>query len=234
MVISKDYSQIYTDQISNDQTSPSESYLYNGKATTLGGGTSHLSIIDKYKNSVSLTTTINGLFGSKVISETTGIIYNNQMNDFSINLNVPNQFGIFPSPNNMIAPQKRPLSSMSPIMIFDSVNITHALGGSGGPTIISAVLQCLIDLQDNKYDERQTIETLRVHSQLFPRIVQVEAGMGQDVINFLIARGHNVTVQSGFLSDGQSGIGNVQIASNYGPYDQGYSDIRKLGVTEGY
>lgn len=231
-IITKGYAQDLSDKIQEDKTFGSEFYLVKNQLATISGGTSHISIIDKDKNSVALTTTVNGLFGSKVISEKTGIVYNNQMDDFSSLL--PNQFGLIPSVNNQISPGKRPLSSMSPTMVLNGKTIVHSIGGSGGPTIISGVLQALLNTRDLGLNPKLSIDALRVHNQLYPRTITVEAGFSQGIIDSLVQKGHNVTVQSGYLFDGQNGIGNVQMNTNYGSFVKGYSDPRKLGETSGY
>jgi gamma-glutamyltranspeptidase len=104
-------------------------------------GTTHISVIDSQGNAVSLTSTVNTYFGSKVISPSTGILFNNQMDDFSIP-GASNYFGLAPSPANYPEPFKRPLSSMSPSVILDSAGkVVMAVGASGGPKIITATLQ---------------------------------------------------------------------------------------------
>lgn len=231
-IITKDYAYNLGQTIFPDKTFPSEFYLVNNQPSISGGGTTHISIIDKNKNAVSFTTTINGLFGSKVISSKLGIVYNNQMDDFSSL--VPNQFGLIPSVSNQIAPGKRPLSSISPTFFIDNNKIVHCVGASGGPTIISSVLQALINAADLGMNPRLSVDALRVHDQLFPRTVTVEPGFDPTVIDYLTAIGHNVTVQTGTLFDGQHGIGNVQLATNNGSYVMGFSDPRKLGQAAGY
>ncbi|RYH17440.1 hypothetical protein EON65_28590 [archaeon] len=106
-------------------------------------GTSHVSVIDQYGNTVALTTTANTEFGSKVISNSTGLLFNNQMDDFSIP-NVTNYFGLFPSPYNYPEPKKKPLSSMSPSILLDKKGRVVLVGGaSGGPRIITGTAQVI-------------------------------------------------------------------------------------------
>ena len=115
------------------------------KASPRDGGTSHISVIDKDGMAVAMTTTINTGYGSKVIAPRSGIILNNEMDDFSTNPGKPNAFGLIQSKYNEIAPGKRPLSSMSPTLITKGGKIVLAVGASGGPTIITGTLQTLLN-----------------------------------------------------------------------------------------
>ena len=110
------------------------------KQTIIDGGTSHMSSVDKWGNAVALTSTVNLGFGSKVLSQSTGIILNNQMDDFSSPYQT-NAFGLPPSVANYIAPYKKPLSSMTPTITFVNEELSMVIGGSGGTTIITAVMQ---------------------------------------------------------------------------------------------
>jgi len=142
-------------------------------------GTSHFSIVDKDGNAVAMTTSINTIFGSQVVSKSTGIVFGNTMNDFG-NPGAPNFFGLHPSEANFIQPGKKPLSSMSPTMVFrnpsNSVNATEAeevlgnltlvVGGSGGPKIISAVLQVLLNNIMLGMPLYESVVHPRIHDQL--------------------------------------------------------------------
>jgi len=137
-------------------------------------GTSHISIIDAQRNAVSLTTTVNTGFGSGVTSESTGLLLNNQMDDFS-RPDAPNTYGLAPSPANFIAPGKRPLSSMSPTVVVAADGRVRAVAGaSGGPRIITATLQALIRVLWMGQDPLQAVTTARLHHQFLPNRVQYE------------------------------------------------------------
>ncbi|VEU43355.1 unnamed protein product [Pseudo-nitzschia multistriata] len=142
-------------------------------------GTSHLSVVDKDGNAVAVTTSINGIFGSIVFSESTGIMLGNTMDDFGVP-GAPNHFGLRPSESNFVAPGKRPLSSMSPTMVFRRTNrsdvitasdnkwenLAMVLGGSGGPKIITAVIQVFLNVFFLGMPLFDAIARPRVHDQL--------------------------------------------------------------------
>lgn len=150
-------------------------------------GTSHISVIDAAGNALSMTSTINTYFGSKVVSPSTGLLFNNQMDDFSIP-GASNYFGLAPSPYNYPAPGKKPLSSMSPSILLatDAWSLSHRTptqvpkvrligGASGGPRIITATAQVILNYLGRGMDVLTAVTTPRVHSQLLPNKVDVEA-----------------------------------------------------------
>eukprot|EP00172_Hildenbrandia_rubra_P002296 Plantae.Rhodophyta-Hildenbrandia_rubra.ctg3045.p1 GENE.Plantae.Rhodophyta-Hildenbrandia_rubra.ctg3045~~Plantae.Rhodophyta-Hildenbrandia_rubra.ctg3045.p1 ORF type:complete len:732 (-),score=140.97 Plantae.Rhodophyta-Hildenbrandia_rubra.ctg3045:2629-4824(-) len=138
-------------------------------------GTSHISILDANGTAVALTTTINGAFGSKVLSESTGILLNNEMDDFSTSQDTPNQFGLYPSRVNRIKPLKRPLSSMSPTIVLRGDTPFMVVGGSGGPRIITSTFQTLINVLDFGDDIATAVSAPRLHHQLIPNVLSMES-----------------------------------------------------------
>ena len=154
---------------------------YGGKWNPLKGGlspedhgTSHMSVVDEKGMAVSLTSTINTSFGSKVLSPSTGILLNNQMDDFS-SPSQSNVYGIPPSESNFIAPGKRPMSSMSPMIVTDGQGrLKMVLGASGGPRIISAVLQTILRVLSYGQDLFSAVSEARWHHQLLPDSLQAE------------------------------------------------------------
>src|SRR4029453_17209425 len=115
-------------------------------------GTSHLSVIDAEGNAVALTTTVNLGFGGHLVAGRTGIVLNDQMDDFSIAPNTPNAFGLVGNAQNAIAPAKRPLSSMSPTIVLQDGAVKMVVGGAGGPAIISGTLQVMLNVLDQHLD----------------------------------------------------------------------------------
>jgi gamma-glutamyltranspeptidase/glutathione hydrolase/leukotriene-C4 hydrolase len=166
-------------------------------------GTTHLSVVDKYGNAVGLTSTVNTDFGSKVISPSTGIVMNNQMDDFS-NAKAANYYGLHPSPYNYPEAGKRPLSSMSPSILLDKDGGVRMVGGaSGGPRIITATVQVLLRYMYQFGDLLSAEKSPRLHSQLVPDTVYVEdhllvSGLtivaGEETVQSLQNRGHDTTV----------------------------------------
>jgi gamma-glutamyltranspeptidase/glutathione hydrolase/leukotriene-C4 hydrolase len=230
----KDFAQSILSKISPLTTYPSEFYLYNGKTSQLGGGTTHLSVIDENHNTVSLTCSVNHLFGSLVMSPSTGIIFNNHMDDFSTQPNQPNQFGLMPSQANIIEPGKRPLSSMSPTIAFQKNSVKFALGASGGAHIISSVFQVLSGLVNFNSDLRAQIELGRWHTQLYPQNVRLEKEVPGSIVNGLAGLGHNVSVSDAAIADGQTSIGVVQAIMVEDNDIYAVSDPRKFGTPSGY
>jgi len=157
-------------------------------------GTSHLSVVDAEGNAVALTTTVNLGFGSHVVAGKTGIVLNDQMDDFSMQPGAPNGFGLIGSAQNAVAPRKRPLSSMTPIIVTDGQGdgVRLVAGAAGGPTIITATTQVLLNVVDFKMDAEAAISAPRIHDQWFPEVLLVEPEIPRDVIDGLTARGQKV------------------------------------------
>ncbi|KAG9196302.1 gamma-glutamyltranspeptidase / glutathione hydrolase [Alternaria panax] len=161
-------------------------------------GTSHIVTADKSGMAVTLTTTVNLLFGSKLVVPETGVIMNNEMNDFSIP-NTTNAFGYIPSPANFIRPGKRPLSSISPVIVehLNSSSIANAfyvaIGAAGGSRIITATIQNLIHILDGELTTAEALAEPRIHDQLMPAQVSFEYGFDNGTTAFLKGLGSNVT-----------------------------------------
>ncbi|KAF2657357.1 gamma-glutamyltranspeptidase-like protein [Lophiostoma macrostomum CBS 122681] len=168
-------------------------------------GTSHIVTADYTGLSISLTTTVNLLFGSQLVVPETGVIMNNEMNDFSIP-NVTNAFGYIPSPANFIRPGKRPLSSISPVIVehLNSSSLADALyvsiGAAGGSRIITATIQNLIHILDGGLTTHDALAQPRIHDQLVPAYVSFEYAFDNSTVAFLEELGHNVT----WVAPGQS------------------------------
>jgi gamma-glutamyltranspeptidase/glutathione hydrolase len=155
------------------------------------GGTAHLSVIDDKGNAVALTSTVNLGFGAHLVAGKTGIVLNNEMDDFSIQAGVPNAFGLIGNEQNAVAPGKRPLSSMTPTIALDAAGkVRVVVGAAGGPTIISSVAQVLLNVVDFKLDAEAAICAPRVHHQWFPDVLSLEADIPRDVGEALERRGH--------------------------------------------
>ncbi len=139
--------------------------------------TTHLSVLDRWGNAVALTTTLNGPFGSCVVAHGTGILLNNQMDDFAAQPMRPNSYGVVTGEANAIAPGKTPLSSMSPTLVFQKAHPERVLlvvGSPGGSTIPTTVLQVLINVLDAKMDLVRAVGAGRIHDQWLPDEVVVD------------------------------------------------------------
>ncbi len=166
--------------------------------------TTHLATADREGNVVAITQTVNTSFGCKMIVPGTGVILNNEMDDFSIAPGVRNAFGLVGSAANAVAPGKRPLSSMSPtIVLNDSGKTTLSCGVAGGPKIITTVLQILVRTLDLGQTIDSAIAAERVHHQWSPDQAVCENALPESIANALRDRGHSVTrIRSGAVAQG--------------------------------
>ncbi|MBI4324324.1 MAG: gamma-glutamyltransferase [Chloroflexi bacterium] len=156
--------------------------------------TTHFSTADAEGNWVACTATINTTFGSKVVIAGTGVVLNNQMDDFSAQPGVANYFGLIGAEANAIAPGKRPLSSMSPTLVLKEGRPVLSLGAAGGPTIISQTLLTIVNLIDFGMDLEQALAQARFHHQWRPDKLVIEKGVGEPVRRELRRRGHKLKV----------------------------------------
>jgi gamma-glutamyltranspeptidase/glutathione hydrolase len=173
--------------------------------------TTHFSVADAEGNWVACTQTINTAFGSKVIVPGTGILLNNEMDDFSVEPGVPNHFKLIGAEANAIAPGKRPLSSMSPTIILKDGEPILALGAAGGPTIITQVVLNLVAILDLGRPLDVALAQPRIHHQWVPDEVRIEKTLPADVRAALTQRGHKLTEEPNYGVShivGRSGDGN--------------------------
>ena len=158
--------------------------------------TTHFTVIDSDGGVVSTTYTLNGSYGAAVISENTGIILNNEMDDFTAKVGVPNQFGLIQSAKNAISPKKRPLSSMTPtIVVDDSGQIRIATGSPGGPTIINSVLHTVLQAAYFGVSVHDAVAAPRFHHQWKPEVLQLERSLSSARAS-LSAMGYETAVRS--------------------------------------
>jgi gamma-glutamyltranspeptidase/glutathione hydrolase len=197
-----------------------------GAAAANDHGTSHLSVMDAEGNAVAVTTTINTGFGSMVVAEGTGIILNNQMDDFSAQPGVPNVYGLVGTEVNAIAARKRPLSSMAPIIVTRQGKPVLAAGGSGGPLILSGTLQVLLNVLDFDLEATAAVAAPRIHDQWMPPVLAVEPGISPDTRAVLARYGHTVKEVPA--------MGAIQAVRLHAGVFEGASDPRKGGAAVGW
>ncbi|EIW63497.1 gamma-glutamyltranspeptidase [Trametes versicolor FP-101664 SS1] len=191
-------------------------------------GTSHSSFVDKDGMAVALTTTVNLIFGSAVLDPVTGVILNDEMDDFSTP-GMPNAFGLYPSPYNYPEPGKRPLSSTTPTIVeHEDGSFYAAIGGSGGSRIFPAVFQVLLNM-DWGMDVSAAIEYGRLHDQLFPTMVDTDDTLPAELIDGLIEKGHNISVAE---IDRVAAV--IQVVAKLNDTIYAASDSRKNGIAAGY
>lgn len=189
--------------------------------------TTHFSVMDKAGNAVAVTYTLNLNFGSGIVVEGTGILLNNEMDDFSVKPGVPNAFGLVGGTANAIEAKKRPLSSMTPTIVMKNNKPWLVTGSPGGARIITTVLQSVVNTIDHEMNPAEAIITPRVHHQWLPDELRVEEGISPDTIKLLQDKGHKVVTKAP--------MGRIQIiqADDSGFY--GYSDPRNPdGKTLGF
>jgi gamma-glutamyltranspeptidase/glutathione hydrolase len=189
--------------------------------------TTHFSVMDKAGNAVAVTYTLNLNFGSGIVVEGTGILLNNEMDDFSVKPGVPNAFGLVGGTANAIEAKKRPLSSMTPTIVMKNNKPWLVTGSPGGARIITTVLQSVVNMIDHEMNPAEAIITPRVHHQWLPDELRVEEGISPDTIKLLQDKGHKVVTKAP--------MGRIQIiqADDSGFY--GYSDPRNPdGKTVGF
>lgn len=153
--------------------------------------TTHFSVVDAAGNAVSNTYTLNGAYGSGVTIPGTGILMNNEMDDFTSLVGAPNMYGLIQGEANAIVPGKRPLSSMTPTFVFKHGKLVLVTGSPGGPTIINTVLQIVSNVVDFGMSPMAAVEAPRIHHQWMPDLVSFERyGMSPDTLALLQAKGH--------------------------------------------
>ena len=163
------------DSFSFEGATPSKKLTHGTISQAESTETTHYSIIDSYGNAIAVTTTLNASFGSKLYSKKLGFFLNNEMDDFSAKPGTPNLFGLIGGDANAIAPQKRMLSSMTPTLVEKDNKLWMTLGTPGGSTIITSVLQTILNVYEFNMSMQQAVDAPRFHHQWFPDIVKIEA-----------------------------------------------------------
>jgi len=189
-LLSKSYAQGRMADFNPDQAQPSDS-ISPGPAREGSGETTHYSIVDYYGNAVSITTTLNSAYGSRVWVKDAGFLLNNEMDDFSAKPGVPNQYGLVGNEANAIAPGKRMLSSMTPTIIEKDGELFMVVGTPGGSTIITSVFQAFLNVAEFGMGMQEAVNHKRFHHQWLPDVIRVEEGaLSAEVRTQLQAMGH--------------------------------------------
>ncbi len=172
----------------------------SSKATTAGvikesEETTHLSVVDVYGNAVSVTTTLNGGYGSRTVVSGAGFLLNNEMDDFSVKSGVPNMYGAIGNEKNAISPGKRMLSSMTPTIVLKNGSPYLVVGTPGGTTIPTSVFQALVNVLEFNMSAADAINKPKFHHQWLPDVVSVEKDFPEDVKKQLEAMGYTVNAR---------------------------------------
>jgi gamma-glutamyltranspeptidase/glutathione hydrolase len=229
-LISKKYAAELAKGIDPQRATPSDRIRAGKPSDYESTETTHFSVIDEEGNVVTNTYTLNGGYGCGATARGTGVLLNNEMDDFTSKPGVPNAYGLLQSENNSIAPRKRPLSAMTPTIVLKDGQFVLAIGSPGGPTIINTVLQVVVNVIDFGMNIQQAIDFPRVHHQWMPDRIQWEPyGLNRDTRAALEKRGQVFAEKPGYIGDAQG----VMIEAKTG-MRLGASDPRLGGVPVGY
>jgi len=203
-LIDKKYAAELRKKIDLTKATPSEHVRADGFVANESEETTHFAVVDKEGNAVANTYTLNNSYGSGVVIEGTGILMNNEMDDFAVQPGKPNLNGLTQGEKNAIAPRKRPLSSMAPTFVLrKDGSLWFTVGSPGGPTIINTLLQVIINVVDYEMNIQQAIDAPRIHHQWLPDAIRYEPfGLSGDTRNILLARGQKFSEPS-YMGDAQ-------------------------------
>ena len=216
---SKDYAKSLNTFISKDKITPSDEISAGNPFPYESPDTTHFSVMDSFGNAVSNTYTLNFSYGSGMMIPGTGMLINNEMDDFSSKPGTPNGYGLLGSEANAIEGNKRPLSSMTPTIIFKNDEPYMVFGSPGGSRIITTVLQVALNVMDHDMNIAQAVHSPRIHHQWLPEILMIENGFGPDTERLLIEKGYKLYPSST--------MGSVQAIMKEGDYFYGSADPRR-------
>ena len=230
-LIDKDYAARLRGTINAERASTSTEVRAGKPAGYESEETTHFTVVDTEGNVVSNTYTLNLGFGSGVVAKGTGVLLNNEMDDFAAKPGSPNAFGLIQGERNAVAPKKRPLSAMTPTFVLrKDGSLWFAVGSPGGPTIINTVLQVITNIVDYGMNIQQAIDAPRIHHQWLPdELIYEPYGLSTDTQRALEARGHKLTARPRYMGDAQG------IMIEEGTLVRlGASDPRNFGEPAGY
>lgn len=190
---SKKYAAELRAGIIPDKARPSKEIAPGNPVPYESDQTMHFSVMDGEGNGVAVTSTLNFFYGVGLVAEGTGVLLNNELDDFAARPDAPNAFGLLGGAANAPGPRKRPLSSMSPTLVFKDGELVLATGSPGGSRIINVVVQIILDAVDFGLNAAEAVQSPRVHHQWSPDVLRVERGLSPDTIALLKAKGHAVT-----------------------------------------
>ena len=202
----KDYAKQLFSQIDPDRASHSKDIHAGLNRLNESPQTTHFSVVDRWGNAVSNTYTLNFSYGSGILADGTGVLLNNEMDDFSAKPGVANAYGLIGGDANAVEARKRPLSSMSPTFVFkaDSKDILMVTGSPGGSRIITTTLQIISNVIDHKMNIAEATLASRFHHQWLPDKITLEKGFSADTLQLLKKKGHQVDATSWAMGSSQS------------------------------
>ena len=191
-LVSKKYADELRKRISADRATPSKDIKAGDPLAYESDQTTHYSVMDSQGNAVANTYTLNFSYGLGMVAAGTGVLLNNELDDFAATAGAPNAFGLMGGDANAPGPRKRPLSSMSPTMVFRNGELELVTGSPGGSRIITTVLQVISNVVDHNMNVAEASEAARVHHQLYPDELRIERGISPDTVKLLEQKGHVV------------------------------------------
>lgn len=191
-ITSEDYADELSSKVNRWRSTPSEEIKAGKPQGYESDETTHFTVVDADGNVVVSTYTLNFSFGSGIVAKGTGILLNNEMDDFSAKPGVPNAFGLLGGEANAVEPGKRPLSSMTPTMVFKDGKPYFATGSPGGSRIITTVLQVIMNVIDHDMNVAEASHAPRIHHQWYPEVLYIEKGIGFDTQNLLRQKNYEV------------------------------------------
>jgi len=192
-LLNNDYLKNRMKSFSFDKATSSADVSHGNVSVYESDETTHYSIIDSDGNAVSVTTTLNGAYGSKLYCDDLGFFLNNEMDDFSAKPGTPNSYGLVGAEANSIAPNKRMLSSMTPTIVEKNGKLFMLLGSPGGSTIITSVLQTILNVYEFKMTMQQAVDSPRFHNQWLPDTIMVEPNKFDKItLESLTSKGYNI------------------------------------------
>ena len=224
---SKKYAAELVNMIDVSKARPASDIKPNNPIPYESNETTHYSVMDQDGNVVSTTYTINFSYGTGIVAAGTGILLNNEMDDFSAKPGVPNAYGLIGGDANAVAPRKRPLSSMTPTIVLKDGKPFLITGSPGGSRIITTTLQVIMNVIDHGMNIAEATVAPRIHHQWLPDEIRVEEGLSPDTVALLEAMGHKVVIKNA--------MGSTQSIMRMPEGLYGYSDPRRRNaLTTGY
>ena len=229
-LISKEYAAERRALLDTTKATPSRQISHGAIEVKEGMHTTHYSVVDKWGNAVSVTTTINSWYGNKVVVDGAGFFLNNEMDDFAAKAGTPNQFGLVGGVANSVQPNKRMLSAMTPTIVLKDNQPYLVLGSPGGSTIITSVFQVVVNVLDHHMNVGEANDAPRFHHQWLPDTLEYERfGFPRDVVENLQQRGYVVRQRGGTLGRVEA----ILIDRKNG-FLYGSTDPRGYGAAVGY
>ncbi len=230
-LISKSYGAAWRKSIGNTATPSSAlrrpaGFIPGAESTQ----TTHFSVLDEAGNAVSVTYTLNNSFGSGATADGLGFLLNDEMDDFTSKAGEPNMFGLIQGTANAIAPRKRPLSSMTPIIVLENHKVRFIIGSPGGPRIITTVANILLSATDGGLKIQRAVDAPRFHHQYLPDVVFVEPGFPPATLQALRDMGYTIKEEGRYWSDGEC----IAVDPKTGMIAGGQDKRHNFGKAAGY